>query len=43
MLEGLDNVIGSLTKENLQNYFSDWSSRMHKCIDAASEYFDKIN
>ena len=43
MLSALDSAIRYLTKEDFQNYFSDWFSRRHKCIDARGEYFEKIN
>ena len=43
MLSALDSAIRDLTKEDFQNCFSDWFSRMHKCIDAGGEYFEKIN
>ena len=43
MLEALDHAIGCLTKEDFQNCFSDWFSRMQKCIDVGREYFEKIN
>ena len=43
MLDILDNVIGSPSKEDFQNCFSDWFSRMHKCIGAGEEYVEKIS
>ena len=43
MLTALEQAIDSLTKEDLKNCLEDWLIRMHKCIDAEGQYFEKIN
>ena len=43
MVDVLSNMIGSLTKGDFQNCFSDWFSRMHECIDVGGRSFGKIN
>ncbi|CAF1403876.1 unnamed protein product [Rotaria sp. Silwood1] len=43
MLTALEQAIDSLTKEDFKNCFEDWFIRMHKCIDANGQYFEKIN
>ena len=43
MLDALDHAIVCLAKENFQNCFDDWLSRMQKFIDVGEEYFEKIN
>ena len=43
MLTALEQAIDSLSKEDFKNYFEDWGIRMHTCIDAEGEYFEKIN
>ena len=43
MLTALEQAIDSLTNDDFKNYFEDWIIRMHKCIDAEGQYFEKIN
>jgi histone-lysine N-methyltransferase SETMAR len=43
MLTALEQAIDSLTKEDFQNCFEEWFIRMHKCIDAEGQYFEKIH
>ncbi len=43
MLTALEQAVDSLTKEDFKNCFEDWFIRMHKCIDAEGQYFEKIN
>ena len=43
MLAASEQAIDSLTKEDFKNCFEDWFIRMHKCIDAEGQYFEKIN
>ena len=43
MITALEQATDSLTKEGFKNYFEDWFIRMHKCIDAEEQYFEKIN
>ena len=43
MLTALEQAIDSLTKEYFKNYFEDCFIRMHKCIDANGQNFEKIN
>ena len=43
MLEALDPTIRCLTKEDFQDCFDDWLSRMQNCIDVAEEDFEKIS
>ena len=43
ILEAADHAIGCLTKEDLQNCFDDWFSRIQKCSDVGGEYFEKIS
>ena len=43
MLTALEQAIDSLTKVDSKNCFEDWLIRMHKCIDAEEQYFEKIN
>ena len=43
MLTAFEQPIDSLTKEDLKNCLEDWFIRMHKCIDAEGQYFEKIN
>ena len=43
MLPAFEQAIDSLTKENFKNYFEDWFIRMHKCVDAEGQDFEKIN
>ena len=43
ILTALEQAIDSLTKEDFKNCFEDWFVRMHKCIDAEGQYFEKIN
>ena len=43
MLEALDHALKCLIKEDFENCFDDWFSRMQKCIDVDGEYFDKTN
>ena len=43
MLTAFEQAIDSLTTEDLKNCFEDWVIRMHKCIDAEGQYFEKIN
>ena len=43
MVTALKQAIDSLTKEDFKNCFEDWLIRMHKCIDAEGQYFEKIN
>ena len=43
MLTTLEQTIDSLMKEGFKNCFEDWFIRMHKCIDAEGQYFEKIN
>jgi histone-lysine N-methyltransferase SETMAR len=43
MLTALEQAIDSLTKEDFKNCFEDWFIRMHKCIDAEGQYFEKIH
>ena len=43
MLTALEQVIDSLTKEDLKNCFENWFIRMHEFIDAEGQYFEKIN
>ena len=43
MLAALEQAIDSLTKGDFKNCFEDWFIRMHKCIDAEGQYFEKIN
>ncbi|CAF1345953.1 unnamed protein product [Rotaria magnacalcarata] len=43
MLTALEQAIDNLTKEHYKKCFEDWFIRMHKCIDANGQYFEKIN
>ena len=43
MLTALEQAIDSLTKEDFKNCFEGWFIRMHKCVDAEGQYFEKIN
>ncbi|CAF0977466.1 unnamed protein product [Didymodactylos carnosus] len=43
MLNALEQAIGSLTKDDFKNCFDDWLIRMHKCIDADEQYFEKLH
>ena len=43
MLTTLEQAIDSLMKEDFKNCLEDWFIRMHKCIDAEGQYFEKIN
>ena len=43
MLTALEQAIDSLTKEDFKNCLEDWFTRMHKCIDAEGQYFEKMN
>ena len=43
MLDALNNILESLTKEDFQNCSSDWFSRMHNCIDATRKYLKERN
>ena len=43
MLPAFEQAIDSLTKEDFKNCFNDWFIRMHKCIDAEGQYFEKIH
>ena len=43
MLTAFEQATDSLTKEDFKNYLEDWFIRMHKCIDAEGQYFEKIN
>ena len=43
MLTAIEQAIDSHTKEDFKNLFEDWFIRMHKCIDAEGQYFEKIN
>ena len=43
MVTTLKQAIDSLTKEDFKKYFEDWFVRMHKCLDAEGQYFEKIN
>ena len=43
MPTALEQVIDSLMKEDFKNCFEDWFIRMHKCIHAEGQYFEKIN
>ena len=42
MLTALEQAINSLTKD-FKNCFEGWFIRMHKCIDAEGQYFEKID
>ena len=41
MLTALEQAIDNLTKEDFKNCLKDWFIRMHKCIDAEGQYFEK--
>ncbi|CAF1071690.1 unnamed protein product, partial [Didymodactylos carnosus] len=43
MLNALEQAIGSLIKDDFKNCFDDWFIRMHKCIDADGQYFEKLH
>ena len=43
MLTALEQAIDNLTKEDFKNSFEDCFIRMHRCIDAEGQYFEKIN
>ena len=43
MLAAVEQAIDSLTKEDFKIYLEDWFIRMHRCIDAEGQYFEKIN
>ncbi|CAF0990645.1 unnamed protein product, partial [Didymodactylos carnosus] len=43
MLNELEQAIDSLTKDDFKNCFDDWFIRMHKCIDADGQYFEKLH
>ena len=43
MLTALGKAIDSLTQGDFKNCLEDWFIRMHKCIDAEGQYFEKIN
>ena len=43
MLTALEQAVDSLTKEDFNNCFEDWFIRIHKCIDAEGQYFEKIH
>ena len=43
MLTAFEQAIDNLTKENFKNSLEDWFIRIHKCIDAEIQYFEKIN
>ena len=43
MLIALEQAIDSFTKEAFKNCLEDWFIRMHKCMDAEGQYFEKIN
>ena len=43
ILTALEQATDSLRKEDFKNCFEDWFIRMHKCIDAEGQYFEKIN
>ena len=43
MLTAFEQAIDSLMKEDFKNCLEDWFIRVHKCIDAEGQYFEKIN
>ena len=43
MVTVLEQAIDSLTKKDFKSCFEDWFIRIHKCIDAEGQYFEKIN
>ena len=43
MQTALEQAIDSLTKEDFKDCLEAWFIRMHKCIDAEEQYFEKIN
>jgi len=43
MLDALEHAVNTLTKDDFKNCFDDWFIRMHKCIDAMGQYFEKIH
>ena len=43
MVTSFEQTIDSLTKEDIKKCFEDWFIRMHKCIDAEGQCFEKIN
>ena len=43
MVTAFEEAIDSLTKEDFKNCLEDWFIRVHKCIDAEGQYFEKIN
>ena len=43
MVTAFEQAIDSLVKEDLKNCLEDWLIRMHKCIDAERQYFEKTN
>jgi histone-lysine N-methyltransferase SETMAR len=43
MLDALEQAINTLTKDDFKNWSDEWFIRMHKCIDARGEYFEKIH
>ena len=43
MLTTLEQTIDSLMEEDFKSCFEDWFIRMHKCIGAEGQCFEKIN
>ena len=41
MLAALNQAIGSLTRSDFPDCYTDWFDRMKKCIDAQGQYFEK--
>ena len=43
MLTAFEQAIDNLMKEDFKNCLEDWFIRMHKCIDAERQCFERIN
>ena len=43
ILTAFEQAIDSLTREDFKNCLEDWFIRMHKCINAEGQCFEKIN
>ena len=43
MLTALEQTIDSIMKEDFKNCLEDWCIRIHQCINAKEQHFEKIN
>ena len=43
MLTAFEHAINNLTKEDFKTCLENWFIRIHICIDAEGQYFEKIN